>query len=93
MRPFDVGPKLAMAFAVLVLSACESGEFPTEPSESAVSSLSASSQQVVALTQSLPSLSPGDPIPGHYLVRFDHEVTDARGLAAAITVAYGSTAK
>lgn len=88
----DVGPKLVMGLAILALAACESGQLPTESGEPASSRVSVSNQQVVALAQQLASLNTGDPIPGHYIVRFDDDVTDASGLATAIAGVYGSTA-
>lgn len=86
-----VGTKLLTGMAVLALAACESGQLPTEPGGPASSRVSVSSQQVVALAQELASLNAGDPIPGHYIVRFEDDVTDAPGLATAIAARYGST--
>ena len=85
-------PLLAVAAlsAVLASAACESGPLPTELAEPASSRVSASSQQVVSLAQQIASLNAGDPIPGHYIVRFDDDVTDAPGLATAIAAMYGS---
>jgi subtilisin family serine protease len=86
-----VSRKLVTGLAILALSACESGQLPTEPGESGSAGVTESSQQVVALAQALQSLAPGDPIPGHYIVRFNEDVTDAPGLARAIAGAFGST--
>ena len=77
--------RLVMGLAVLALAACESRQLPTEPG------VSVSSEQVFSLAQALQSLNTGDAIPGHYIVRFDDDVTDAFGLARAITRAVSSS--
>jgi subtilisin family serine protease len=88
---FQAGPRLVLGVAVLALAACESGRLPTELDQPASSGLQASSQAAASLAQQLESLRAGDPVPGHYIVRFDDAVTDAPGLAGSIAGVHGFT--